>query len=105
MLFDISPAALLGQCWVVDGKQPSGKTKDLYDSQSAVHKLLDEAGLSLPDAANKCEWHNKTRPEALAARAASRFPAQVAAQRPSDVTKGAAPATSRAHANLSPGET
>jgi hypothetical protein len=29
---------------VVDGKQPSGKTKDLYDS--AVQKLLDELGLS-----------------------------------------------------------
>ncbi len=63
-------------------------------------------GLSLLDAAtsnfsnSKSEHlalHNQTRrPGALAARAASRFPAQVAAQRPSDVTKGAAPATSRA---------
>ncbi len=53
------------QCWVVDGKQPSGKTKVLYDS--AVQKLLDEVGLSLLDAANKSEWHNITRPEALAA--------------------------------------
>ena len=32
--------SLLQRCWVVDGKQPSGKTKDLYDS--AVQKLLDE---------------------------------------------------------------
>ena len=82
---------------MVDGKQPSGKTKVLYDS--AIQKLLDEVGLSLLDDAanlNKSEWHNITRPEALAAqaRAASRFPAQVAAQRPSDVTKGAAPSTS-----------
>ena len=63
-------------------------------------KLLDELGLSLLrlDAANKGEWHNITRPAALAARAASRLPAQVAAQRPSDVTKGpgAAPSASRA---------
>jgi hypothetical protein len=28
-------------CLVVDGKQPSGKTEDLYDS--AVQKLLDSA--------------------------------------------------------------
>ena len=83
----ISTAALLG---VVDGKQPSGKTKVLYDS--AVQKLLDEVGLSLLDAANKSEWHNITRPEARAAqaRAASGFSAQVAAKRPSDVTKWAA---------------
>ena len=75
--------SLLQRCWVVDGKQPSGKTKVLYDS--AVQKLLDEVGLSLLDAANKSEWHNIIRPEALAAqaRAASRFPAQVAAKRPS----------------------
>jgi hypothetical protein len=54
---------------VVDGKQPSGKTKAPYDS--AVQKLLDEVGLSLLDAANKSEWHNITRPlaEALAAQA------------------------------------
>ncbi len=90
----------LQRCWVVDGKQPSGKTKVLYDS--AVQKLLDEAGLtdSLLNAANKSrsEWHSITRPEALAAqaRAASRFPAQVAAKRPSAVTKGAASSTSRA---------
>ena len=51
--------------------------------------MLDEVGLSLLDAANMSEWHNITRPEALAAqaRAASRFPLaahwQVAAQRPS----------------------
>jgi hypothetical protein len=38
-----------------DGKQPSGKTKVLYDS--AVQKLLDEVGLSFLDAANKSEWH------------------------------------------------
>ena len=67
--------SLLQRCWVVDsdGKQPSGKTKVLYDS--AVQKPLDEVGLSLLDAANKSEWHNITRPEALAAqaRAASRF--------------------------------
>ncbi len=83
---------------MVDGnlKQPqaSGKIKVLYDS--AAQKLLDEVGLSLLDAANlllnKSEWHNITRPEALAAqvRAASGFSAQVAAQRPSAVTKGAA---------------
>jgi hypothetical protein len=74
---------------MVDGKQPSGKTKVLYDS--AVQKLLDEVGLSLLDAANKSEWHNITRPEALAAqaRAASGVSAQVAAKRPSQaaVTK------------------
>ena len=96
--------------------------------------LLDEVGLSgLLDAANKREWHNITRPEALAAqaraasffgkaelfndgttqpetardpplkggrfapiRAASGFSAQVAAKRPSAVTKGAASSTSRA---------
>jgi hypothetical protein len=55
------------------GKQPSGKTKDLYEY--AVQKLLDELGLGLLDASNKSEWHNIiniTRPEALAARAASR---------------------------------
>ena len=59
---------------------------------------VDEVGLSLLDAANKSEWHNITRPEALAAqaRAASRFPALVAAQRPYAVTKGAASSTSRA---------
>ena len=89
------------RCWVVDGKQPSGKTKVLYDS--AVQKLLDEVGLSLLDAANKSEWHNITRPEALAAqaRAASGFSAQVAAKRPSRaaVTKGAASSTSRAAAS------
>ena len=83
---------------MVDGKQPSGKIKVLYDS--AVQKLLDEVGLSLLDAANKSEWHNITRPEALAAqaRAASGFSAQVAAKRPSQaaVTKGAASSTSRA---------
>ncbi len=51
----------------MDGKQPSGKIKVLYDS--AVQKLLDsdEAGLSLLDAANKSEWHNITTPEAPAA--------------------------------------
>ncbi len=55
----------------------------------------DSESASKVDAANKSEWPNITRPEALAARAASRFPAQVAAaQRPSDsesesdVTKG-----------------
>ncbi len=70
----------------------------LYDS--AVQKLLDEVGLSLLDAAtsNKGEWHNMTRPEALAAqaRAASGVSAQVAAKRPSAVTKGAASSTARA---------
>ncbi len=57
-------------------------------------------GLSLLDAANKSEWHNITRPEALAAqaRAASGFSAQVAAQAPSAVTKGAASSTSLARA-------
>jgi hypothetical protein len=84
----------------VDGKQPSGRTKDLYDS--TVQKLLDEVGLSLLDASKKSEWHNITRPEALAARAASRLTAQVAAQRrPSAVTKGAASSTSRAAAGAS----
>ncbi len=88
-------SSLLQRCWVVDGKQPSGKIKVLYDS--AVQKLLDEVGLSLLDAANKseCQWHNISRPEALAAqaRAASGVSAQVAAaKRPSQaaVTKGAA---------------
>ncbi len=100
--------SLLQRCWVVDGKQPSGKIKVLYDS--AVQKLLDEVGLSLLDAANKSEWHNITRPEALAAqaRAASGFSAQVAAKRPSGsaVTKGAASSTRRRqHANLSLAET
>ena len=71
--------SLLQRCWVVDGKQPSGKIKVLYDS--AVQKLRGEVGLtgtgSLLDAANKSEWHNITRPEALAAqaRAASAGPA------------------------------
>ena len=71
--------SLRQRCWV-DGKQPSGKTKDLYDS--AVQKLLDELGRSLLEAPNKSQWHNITRPEALAAqaRAASRLTAQVAAQ-------------------------
>ena len=45
--------SLLQRCWVVDGKQPSGKTKDLYDS--AVQKLLGELGLGLLDASNKSE--------------------------------------------------
>jgi hypothetical protein len=66
--------SLLQRCWVVDGKQPSGKIKDLHDSD--VQKLLDELGLGLLDVSNKSEWHNITRPEALAARAASRLPAQ-----------------------------
>jgi hypothetical protein len=87
---------------VVDGKQPSGKTKVLYDT--AVQKLLGEVGLSpgLLDAANKSEWHNMTIPEARAAqaRAASGVAAnQVAAKRPSAVTKGAASSTSRAAAS------
>ena len=42
-LADRTPS-LLQRCWVVDGKQPSGKIKVLYDS--AVQKLLDEVGLS-----------------------------------------------------------
>ena len=77
--------SLLQRCWLVDasGKQPSGETKDLNDS--AVQKLLGELGLSLLDASNKSEWHNITRPDALATRAAFRLPAQVAAQRPSAV--------------------
>ncbi len=87
--------SLLQRCWVVDGKQPSGKIKVLCDSAQAVlvQKLLDEVGLSLlqVDAANKSEWHNITRPEALAAqaRAASGGSAQAAAKRPSQaaVTK------------------
>jgi hypothetical protein len=62
---------LLQRCWVVEGKQPSGKIKDLYDS--AAHKLLGELGLGLLDASNKSEWDNITRPEALAARAASKL--------------------------------
>ncbi len=74
----------LQRCWVVDGKQPSGKTKVLYDS--AVQKLHDEVGLSLlqVDAGNKSEWHNITRPGpgalAAQARAASGFSAQFAAK-------------------------
>jgi hypothetical protein len=70
--------------------QVKSTLKVLYDS--AVQKLLDEVGLSLLDAANlnKSEWNNITRPGALAAqaRAASGFSAQVAAKRPSAVTKG-----------------
>jgi hypothetical protein len=51
---DRTPSLLQRCCqWVVDGKQPSGKTKVLYDS--AVQKLPDEVGLSLLDAANKSE--------------------------------------------------
>jgi hypothetical protein len=56
---------------VVDGKQPSDKTKVLCDS--AIQKLLDEVGLSLLDHAahwqlvnnlkGDSEWHNITRPE------------------------------------------
>ena len=48
---------LLQRCWVVDGKQPSGKSKDLSDA--AVHKprLLDELGLGLLDASTKSERH------------------------------------------------
>jgi hypothetical protein len=71
--------SLLQRCWVVDGKQPSGKIKVLYDS--AARKLLDEVGLSFLDAANKSEWHNITRPEAPAAQAraasGSRFSAGI----------------------------
>jgi hypothetical protein len=88
--------SLLQRCWVVEGKQPSGKIKDLYDS--AAHKLLGELGLSLLDASNKSEWHNITRPEALAARATSKLPARVAARRPSAVTQRAA-STSRVTAS------
>jgi hypothetical protein len=101
------------RCWVVDCKQPSGTVKPRTFTIPLYRSCLaswDSASL-MP--LNKSEWHIITRPEALAARAASRFPAQVAAQRPSDVTKGAAPSTSRAagasvtsaHAHLSPGET
>ena len=36
----------------------------------------------------RSEWHNITRPEALAARAASRFPAQVAGRRPTALRLG-----------------
>ncbi len=77
------------------------KPKDLYDF--VVKKLLDELGLSLLDAANKSEWHNITRPEALAAqaRAASGFSAQVAAKRPSAVTKGATSTSRAAGASVS----
>jgi hypothetical protein len=57
---DRTPSLLHWQrFWVVDGKQPSGKTKDLYDSAVQNLKLLDELGLSLLDAANL----NKTRSE------------------------------------------
>jgi hypothetical protein len=98
----LQAAALLGGGHL-SGKQPSGKTKVLYDS--AVQKLLGEVGLSLLDAANKSEWHNIAtgRPEALAAqaRAASGFSAQVAAKRPSPVTKGAASSESTSRAAAS----
>ncbi len=51
--------SLLQRCWVVEGKQPSGKIKDLYDDDSAAHKLsiklLGELGLSLLDASNKSD--------------------------------------------------
>ena len=78
--------------------QPSGKTKVRVLYYSAIQKLLGEVGLSLLDAANKSEWHNITRPEALPvqARAASGSSDQVAAKRPSAVTKVAASSTSRA---------
>jgi hypothetical protein len=45
---DRTPSLLpVQRCWVlvVDGKQPSGKTKDFYDS--VVQKLLDELGLTV----------------------------------------------------------
>jgi hypothetical protein len=66
---------------------------------SAVQKLPDELGLGLLRLSlmplylilNGSEWRNMTRPEALAARAASRLPADFAAQRRlSAVIKGAA---------------
>ncbi len=88
--------SLLQRRKVVDGKQPSRKTKVLYDS--AVQKLLDEVGLSLLDAADKSEWHNITRPWRGARCSGSRgirVSAQVAAKRPSAATKGAASSTSR----------
>ncbi len=74
--------SLLQRSSVVDGKQPSGQIKGLYDSAEYELlgelglSLLDASGLSLLDASSKGEWHNITRPEALAARATSRIPAQ-----------------------------
>ncbi len=72
--------------------------------------MLDEVpvGLSLlqVDAANMSEWHNITRPEALAAqaRAASGVSAQVAAKRPrpseAAVTKGAASSAAASGASV-----
>ncbi len=94
-------AALLVSARPEDGAgaaTSSSRRSMRYDDEQ---KLLDELGLSLLDAANKSERHNITRPEALAACAASRLLAQVAAQRPSDVTKGAASSTSRAAAGAS----
>jgi hypothetical protein len=42
------------------GKQPSGKTKGLYDSAIMIQKLLEELGLSLLDASSnlRSEWHH-----------------------------------------------
>ncbi len=54
--------SLLQRCWVVEGKRPSGKIKDLYDS-AAHTKLLGELAAwdsasagGLLDASNKSEW-------------------------------------------------
>ena len=67
-------------------RAPSGKTKDLYGSAVLVSKEAAwRAGTQLPsqpglrDAATssnnlKSEWHNVTRPEALAARAGGAGP-------------------------------
>ena len=73
---------LLQRCWVVDGKQPYGKIKDLDDS--TLHKLLGELGFSLlGKLSDKDEWQSITR---LAAYTATRLPTQ----QPSHVVGGAA---------------
>ncbi len=91
---DRTPSLLQGVWWWMAS---SLQVKPRPLTIPRVQKLLDEVGLSLLDAANRSERHNITRPEALAAqaRAASGVSAQVAAQRPSAVTKGAASSTSR----------
>ena len=79
-------AAVPAGQWVVDGKQPSGKTKDLYGSAVLVSKEAAwRAGtqaqhpsqpglLGAATSSNKSKWHNVTRPEALAARAGGAGP-------------------------------
>ena len=104
--------SLLQRCWVVDGKQPSGKTKDLYDS-AVLQKLLDELGLSLLDASNKSEWHNITDQRRLLLARYPRYQPKLPPNgplpplSPKGLYRHAAGASvsGRQHANLSLGET